>query len=542
MRWPAYHEDLPRRRLTTALLAARIALAGLVLAGAMAQEAAPYLVVSPGETRTMPVARRTGTTDFIALDMLPRFFDIALREDPRTESVAITAGSQRVVLTTGQATVSAGGRLVALSAAVTKDGTRWLVPIDFLRVLDPLLDRRIDIRRGARIVVLDAASVPRLTPRFDRTATGGRLVITIAPVAAARVSRSGDIVTIRFQADALDLSAVPEAPADLLTGIRTVGPSLLVDLGPKVGNVQQEEVQDLTRITLDLIVGAAPPTPTPTPSRAIPPPTAPGAMPTVPPTTTPVATPAPPPATPPAAAPAFERAGTIRTVVIDPGHGGADIGSRSVTGLEEKTITLAVAQRLRGILEAQLGVRVILTRDTDSEVAIDQRAAIANNNKADIFISLHANGSPMPALRGWQVQSLDPVDYAGVAGAGPSAAPAAQSVGVVGGGTRTINIVPWQLAQIPFVRQSESLAGLLAARLADAGIPPHAVPVLQTPARVLVGANMPAVLIELGFLTNAEDADQLSDRTFHAKFAEIVTGVISNLRMGWPTPSGGGDR
>jgi len=518
---------LPLRRLTSILVAANVALASLALAGARAQEPAPYLVISPGVTRTMPVARRVGTTDFVALDVLPRFFEIALREDPRTESITIAAGSQRVVLTPGQATVSAAGRLVALSAAVTKEGTTWLVPIDFLRVLDPLLGRRIDIRRAARLVVLDAATVPRLTPRFERTAGGGRLVITVAPAVSARVSRAGGVVTVRFEADALDQSPIADAPAEFLAGLRTVGPSLLVELGPSVGNVRQEDLQDLSRITLDLmtIEGAA---------AAVRPPSTPPATPTVPSTA--------PPATAPAVAPTLERAGTIRTVVIDPGHGGADPGSRSATGIEEKQVTLAVAQRLRGVLEAQLGVRVILTRDIDTMVAIDQRAAIANNNKADLFISLHANGSPVPALRGWQVQSLDPADYAAIALSASGAAPAAQTVAVAGGGTRTISIVPWQLAQIPFARQSSLFAGLLADRLADAGLPAQAVPVLQMPARVLVGANMPAVVIELGFLTNEDDAAILADRAFHGKLAEIVTGVINSLRAGWPEAPGGDDR
>ena len=129
---------------------------GLVWTSAIAQEPPPYQVIAADGTRPLPVARRSGTTDFVTLEALRAFFNITMREDPRADGIVIAAGTQRVVLTAGQATVSAGGRLVSLSAPVTKDGSRWLVPIDFLRVLDPVLNRRIEIRREARLIVLDA--------------------------------------------------------------------------------------------------------------------------------------------------------------------------------------------------------------------------------------------------------------------------------------------------------------------------------------------------------------------------------------------------
>ena len=493
--------------MTSAFVGVLVAVTGLVWAKAIAQDLLPYQVIAADGTRALPVARRSGTTDFVALDALQRFFSITMREDPRADGVVISAGTQRVVLTSGQATVSAGGRLVSLSAPVTKDGSRWLVPIDFLRVLDPVLNRRIEIRREARLIVLDAAAVPRLVPRFDRTQAGGRLSIAVDPAVPAKVSRTGNLVTVRFQAEALDATALADAPADFVTSVKAVGPSLVVELGPAVLNVRQEDVNDATRVTLDLI---ASPAATPLRSET---PTAPPVSPTI------------------------ERGGTIRTVVIDPGHGGADTGTRNAAGLQEKEITLAAAQRLKATLESQLGVRAILTREGDVNVAIDPRAAIANNNKADLFISLHVNSSHVPAMRGWQIQSLDVADYTALVQKDPGAAPIAQSVPIVGGGSRVIDIVPWQLAQISHAKQSVTLAELLSARLAEAGLPPQLVPMLQTPARVLVGANMPAVLIELGFVSNEEDAAELGSRAYQGKLAEVITSVVSGLRAGWP---GGG--
>ncbi len=109
----------------------------------------------------------------------------------------------------------------------------------------------------------------------------------------------------------------------------------------------------------------------------------------------------------PPAAPTIDLSpGTIRTVVIDPGHGGADVGSTGSGGTKEKDYTLQLARRVKATIEGRLGLRVLLTRDSDEDVPLDRRTALANNNKADLFVSLHANASVRPAVRGAQVLSL----------------------------------------------------------------------------------------------------------------------------------------
>ena len=86
--------------------------------------------------------------------------------------------------------------------------------------------------------------------------------------------------------------------------------------------------------------------------------------------------------------------------MIDPGHGGDDVGARGEGGTVEKDLTLAVARRVKAAIEARLGLRVLLTREDDRNVPLDQRIALANNNKADLFISLHANASLVPTASG----------------------------------------------------------------------------------------------------------------------------------------------
>ena len=89
--------------------------------------------------------------------------------------------------------------------------------------------------------------------------------------------------------------------------------------------------------------------------------------------------------------------------MIDPGHGGDDVGARGARGAQEKTVTLEVARRLRTLIEMRLGIRVVLTRDEDRTISLDERAAIANNSKADLFLSLHLNAAPAGSVAGAEV-------------------------------------------------------------------------------------------------------------------------------------------
>src|SRR5262249_42576758 len=145
-------------------------------------------------------------------------------------------------------------------------------------------------------------------------------------------------------------------------------------------------------------------------------------------------------------------AGGLRTVIVDAGHGGADQGAKGPQGAVEKTVTLSVARRLKAVLEARLGLRVILSRDGDAALGLDERAAVGNNNKGDLFISLHANASFRPSTSGAEVFYLGLDEY------GEAAKEAAradrEALPVFGGGTRDIEIIPWEMAQVRYIEDS----------------------------------------------------------------------------------------
>ena len=96
----------------------------------------------------------------------------------------------------------------------------------------------------------------------------------------------------------------------------------------------------------------------------------------------------------------------LRTVVLDPGHGGEELGTQGAKGTLEKEITLSVARRLRTLIETRLGLKVFLTREDDRTMSLDDRSAFANNHQADVFLSIHANSAVRPALKGAEVYYL----------------------------------------------------------------------------------------------------------------------------------------
>ncbi len=147
-------------------------------------------------------------------------------------------------------------------------------------------------------------------------------------------------------------------------------------------------------------------------------------------------------------------------------------------------------------------MRVLLTRDEGNRVDADGRAAIANNNKADLFISLHANGSPRPTLRGAVIYTLS-LDRVGEDARRQSQADRAV-LPVFGGGSREVALVEWELAQAAHLDGSNAFAGIVDQKLrTTAGLP--SVALQRAPMRNLAGTNMPAVLIEMGYLSNAEE-------------------------------------
>ena len=489
------------------LVLAGLTTASLLVARATLQGQAAYTLISADARRTLPI-RTVNGIDMVPLDQVTSLFSAKVTEDTLAGGLMIETRGQRILAVPGQSSVQAAGRVVQLSGPVTRERNVWLVPVDFISLaLGPATGQRILIRRPSRLILIGDVRVPQVSVRAERTPNGGRVIVDIDPPAPHKVTREGNRLIVRFDATAIDAGAVAAQVPEYVTGARIDGTTLSLTLGPSAAEFRAEDDRDGTPLTIDLSAAPppAPPLPPPPPGATAPRPDAPPAIDLSP--------------------------GSIRTVVIDPGHGGADVGATGAAGTREKDFTLQLARRLKATIETRLGLRVLLTRDSDEDVPLDRRTALANNNKADLFISLHANASIRPAVRGAQVLSLSLEDYPAAAAAGD---PRRTSVPVIGGPMRNIEPVPWNLAQLPFAGRSTALAAILVDHLRERNVPLFGRPAGQAPLRVLVGANMPAVLLEAGFLSNAADEKALMGGELSGAIVDAIVVTVGEVRRGIP--------
>lgn len=488
--------------IRTGLAALLVAVCTGLSAAQAPQTAAPYTVITREGRRPLP-ARQMNGQEMFAVDDLSRIFGFTVAEDPLAGGLTVTARGGTIVISPGQDIVSVAGRLVSLPAAPARDGRAWFVPVDFVaRALAPVAGIPIELRKPSRLILAGDIRLPRVAARVEPAGAVARVTIDVAPATPHTVVQDSTRLLVRFEAEALDATLSPSPVPELVAGVRVDPPATLaIDLGPRFASFRSTEApggRGGSRIVIEVLAV----------------------------TTDAPAAPAPPPAEPP---PLLDLVppGALRTVVIDPGHGGAEEGAKGSGGHLEKHVTLSVARRLKASLEARLGVRVILTRDGDGTVGLDERAAVANNNKADLFISLHANASVRPSAAGAEIFYLSLAEYgeeAIRAATGPR-----ESLPIFGGGSRDIEVVPWQLAQARHIDQSAALAAQIEASLrARVTMSPRALQ--QAPFRVLVGANMPAVLVELGFMTNPEQEKQLASDAYQASLVEGLVDAVVGFR------------
>ena len=484
-----------------------------IMASYFAVAQAPLLTVLSREGRKPLPVTTVNNQEYVAVDDVNTAFQTTSREDRAAGGLVITVRGQSIVLTADQNVVSVAGRLVSLPAPVLRRDNRWLVPVDFLsRALSSALNTRIDYRRGVRLLIVGDMRVPRVVARIDAGTSNVAVTFEVTPNTEAKVNAQAGRLVVQFDADALELS-IPLLPQqNFLTAVAQgdTPSTVALTLGPRYATHRVTTSQadaGSGRVTIELLpstteVAPAPATPTPAPA------------------------PSPAPDTR-LLIPTQGPATGLRTVVIDPGHGGEQLGTQGAKGTLEKDITLAVSRRLRTLIESRLGLKVFLTRDDDRTMELDERSAFANNHHADVFLSIHANSAVRPSMRGAEVYYLtvDRADEEARKRAGESGA----SLPTLGGGNRAIDLILWETAQARYLEQSASLAGFIEQALAArVEMSPRAVQ--QAPFRVLVGANMPAALVEIGYLSNAEQEAQLTTPAYQDQIAQALLDALVKFR------------
>lgn len=227
---------------------------------------------------------------------------------------------------------------------------------------------------------------------------------------------------------------------------------------------------------------------------------------------------------PPKPAPPPAPAGALRRVVVDAGHGGKDPGAIGPTGIREKDVTLAMARIVARRLREEIGCDVVLTRDSDIYLPLEERTAIANRVGADLFISIHANAAPNREAHGIETY------YLNFSKNNKAAAVAARENGTSLKQVGDLELILFDLMANSKINESSRLAAEIQRALVDDLGKHYAhvrdLGVRQGPFYVLLGATMPSVLVETAFISHPREESRLTEALYHEKSADAIVRAV----------------
>ncbi len=519
-RGPAWRQERnrlqPPQRRACALAALVLVLLSLSLSAAAAPPPRePVAVLLEGSRRDVPTVMR-GDVELFPLEQVTSALGITLKSDGGA-SATLSFEGRSVTIQDRKNLVSVGGDLRLLSAPATVEAGKVLVPVDSVpKIMGPLLRRRAEWRLGTRTLVLGNVQVARLTLSTSVSGDVARVTIDASSKVTFKVAQEDTRITVSIP-EAVDVTFQQERlTGGIVDEVRFLGGReniVQIATGPRFKEIKAQQTEQPCRLFLEFHAGGEAAAASPAPGEP------------------PSPTPAPTGPVAPVVGP--DEGGRI--VVIDPGHGGVDFGATGPTGAAEKEVVLAISRRLRTLL-VNAGYQVFLTRDHDQDLSLDDRAAVANNYKADVFISIHANASQYPEARGSEVyflsaQASDAESHrvAQIEGATGAAPPG------TGGGE--LGLILWDMAQVQHLAQSSVLATRIDEQLGEV-TSTEGRGVKQAPFRVLVGAAMPAVLVEVAFITNPAEEKLCTSEAFQGRVAAAVLRGVTRFFAGGSPAAG----
>ncbi|MDZ7261941.1 MAG: N-acetylmuramoyl-L-alanine amidase [candidate division KSB1 bacterium] len=211
----------------------------------------------------------------------------------------------------------------------------------------------------------------------------------------------------------------------------------------------------------------------------------------------------------------------VKTIILDPGHGGHDSGACGPTGLKEKDVTLDIARRLKALLKQNSGYEVYLTREGDSYPPLESRTAFANQNQGDLFISIHTNAHPSGEKNGIETY------YLSLAQDEESRAVAAYENALATMKVSEMKNLLVGIMKNSKIEESRGLAEMIQSRLVQkTGRENRGV--RQAGFVVLVGATMPSILVEVGFISNPQEERLLKTNQYRQQIAEALFSGIQD--------------
>ena len=411
----------------------------------------------------------------------------------------LVLGRQRVVVTRNRALVEVNGTTLRLSAPTVVTPGGWLVPEEFLSKVVPRIAPR------ARLVAARAAAPPRPTIvavaatreaavtdlRVRSYPSFTRVVIEADAPFTYRIERVRDGVLVRLEGLVLQSPRVEQVHDGQVGELRleAAGGSTTatVTLEGEVADVREITLVDPFRLVLDFA------RPAEREGR-------------------------------PAAAP-------LRQIVLDAGHGGHDAGAIGPTGLLEKDLVLDITFRVARLCEQRLGIKASLSRSGDYFVPLADRTSFANRQRADLFVSIHANAQRDLSAAGVETYFLssEATDIAARQVAAKENSVVELESPVARQKLDVLKTILWDLAQSDFLAESSNLAEIIQDSMTQAlHIPNRGVK--QAGFYVLGGAAMPAVLIEIGFVTNPKEERRLRDGRYRDEIARAIFAGIAEYK------------
>ena len=448
----------------------------------------------------MPTTQQVSQTTYLLLEPIVRFFYLPYTDATGLETFTIHTPRGQLVVTKDSASVSVDDEIIRLSGPVLWQGGRWLVPVDFLTTgLSRAMELRFRHRPGTSRVFSGNTVVPELIMSAQLVDVVTRVTVQVDSRISMSLERDRESrqVTLVINPSPLDPRRETVDYADDL--IRSIAfddsggsARIIVQTTLAVADIRLTALEggrtffvDFSRAVATESANVTPPDRVAVPDR-------------------PRAEPPEPPQSPPG----------LRVVVIDPGHGGLDAGAQG-GGVQEKDLNLEVARRIRTTLRSRLDVTTILTRDSDIALTNEERAAIANGNQANLFISIHSGYSHDPNAAGSYV-FLMKEDFG-------------REVDVAAAEDRLF--VPWYLAYQTNWQPSRRFAGLVQELARD--VPGWQFALRTAPLGTLTSMTMPALLLELGNLNNPRSVQIMRDARFQDRLVlAIVTAIERFQRLG----------
>jgi N-acetylmuramoyl-L-alanine amidase len=509
-----------RRVIRFALILGAVASAGPSFVSGQGRRPAlprePFTAVSDGAIRTGFGTVTLYDAPAVTLRDLQKLFGGRQLWKRVSRQVTYESGGQRIEFTLDSTTVAVAGKTVQLEHPVRWWSDEVILPISFLSTpeFQEAMETHVAWDPAGRVLTVEP--VPSVSsPRFYSYPDTSRVMIEVGPRVTHRVmGRRGQDLYIRFFGGrALGAERI-EVKDGLIVAVelaaRQRSTDLTVTLSTAAGTPRVFLQESPRRLVVDVgLPEAGEPAEDDRP-RALTPPAA------------REESDEPALSAGPVAPDPLLALSPIKTIVIDAGHGGKDAGAVGPHGTLEKNINLEIARALARTLRRERRFNVILTRDDDVFLELRERTEIANQKKADLFVSIHCNSALSNKSKGFEVYFLseNATDEAAAAVARRENA-VVELEGVTGAARRKVQELLWAMAKTETMNESSEIAALIA-RQVERRLPVDNRGVKQAGFYVLKGANMPAVLVESAFISHPKEEGLLNSRRYQTKLSDVV--------------------